>query len=62
MSTSTFDRMFIVTDPEEQHRIWDVISSDEPATPISVPPYTDEERNRSVELLKQSALQRQKRT
>ena len=41
MATSTFDKLFIVTDPKDQQRIWDVIYSDEPAAPINCPPYTE---------------------
>ena len=53
MATSTFDRTFIVSDKSDQERIYRVMNSDKPAAPIKNPPYTQEERDRSAELLRQ---------
>ena len=53
MATSTFDKLFIVTDPKDQQRIWDVIYSDEPAAPINCPPYTDADRKETENFLRQ---------
>ena len=55
VATSTFDKVFIITDPEDQKRIIDVVSSDKPAQPIKAPLYTQKERERNEELFKQYA-------
>lgn len=51
MATSTFDKLFVVNEPEDRRRILDIIHSDEPAMSIDVPPYTQEERNKATELI-----------
>ena len=58
MATSTFDKLFIVTDPKDQQRIWDVIYSDEPAAPINCPPYTEAMREQSVAALRECFARR----
>ena len=58
MATSTFDKLFIVTDPEEQKRIWDVIYSDEPAAPINRPLYTEDEREKSIAAMRECFAKR----
>ena len=58
MATSTFDKFFIVTDPEDQKRIWDVIYSDEPAAPINRPLYTEFEREKSIAAMRECFAKR----
>lgn len=53
MATSTFDKVFIIDNPEDQKRVLEVVNSNEPVRPIKCSPYTQKERDRSVELLKQ---------
>ena len=53
MATSTFDKSFVITNAADKERILKVVNSAEPVRPIKKPPYTQTERDRSVELLKQ---------
>ncbi len=58
MATSTFDKLFIVTNPEDQKRIWNVIYSDEPAAPIRNVPYTEIEREKSIAAMRECFAKR----
>ena len=51
MATSTFDKNFVVTDPDAQKKVIDLLSSDKPVKKISKPSF--EEMERSERLLKQ---------
>lgn len=53
MATSSFDREFILTDPESIKRLIEIMESDPPEEPFSLHPYTNTERERSEMLLKQ---------
>ena len=53
MATSTFDKVFIVTDPKERKKVIEIIDSTETAKPPKYPAYTEDDRDRSEELLKQ---------
>lgn len=52
MATSTFDKEFIVTNPESQKRLRAILESDEPGVPLTMPLYDEAERKRSEELFK----------
>ena len=60
MATATFDRTFVVTDAEAQKKLQKIFSSDKSILPLTCPPFTEEERDRSEALLKQ-CLSRSKR-
>ena len=53
MATASFDRTFVVEDEKSRMRLEKILSSDKPAKPITRPPFTEEERDRSESLLKQ---------
>lgn len=53
MATSTFERNLEVTDPEAVKKLIAIMESDEPTKSLSEHPYTQEERERSVLLLRQ---------
>jgi len=53
MATSTFDKSFVIKKAADKERVLKVVNSEEPVRPIRKPPYTQKERDRSVELLKQ---------
>ena len=53
MAVSTFDKTFIVRSAADRERLLKVMNSKEPVRPIKKTPYTQAERDRSVELLKQ---------
>lgn len=51
MATFTFDRPIVIRDEESKKRLEEFLNSDEPAKPISVPVFSDEERKKSEQLL-----------
>lgn len=53
MATATFDRTFVVSAPESKQKLLKILDSKESAKPVSVPPFSGENRKRSEELLKQ---------
>ena len=53
MATATFDRTFVVEDLEDQERLLKLLNSDSPQMVHAKPPYSQEERKRSEELLRQ---------
>ena len=53
MATSTFERKIEITDPESVKKLIVVIEKEAPTKYLSDHPYTEQERERSVSLLKQ---------
>lgn len=53
MATSTFDRKIEITDPEAVKKLYTIMMADVPDKPLSEHPYTEEDRERSVRLLRQ---------
>lgn len=51
MAAESFDRVFVVTEPEEQQRIYDVLNSN--FEPIDVRPYSEAERVKAGEFVDQ---------
>lgn len=60
MATSTFERKIEIRDPKALKRLIDIMNTDAPAKPLSRNSFSDAERERSEELLKQ-CLSRSKR-
>lgn len=52
MSTETFDKSFIITEPEALKKLCSILESDAPAMPLARPPFSQSERDRSEILLK----------
>ena len=53
MATSTFDRKLEITSPESIQKLIDIMNSEPPVKPLSEHPFSEEDRKRSDELLKQ---------
>lgn len=53
MATSTFDRKIEITDPESVKKLISIMSEDTPGSPLSKHPYSEADRERGVQLLKQ---------
>lgn len=53
MATSTFERKIEIKEPKYVQRLLTMMKDDRPVIPLSDHPYTEEERERSVELFKQ---------
>lgn len=53
MATSTFERKIEISNPDDLKKLVKVMTSEVPDIPLSVHPFTAEERNRSDSLLKQ---------
>ena len=53
MATSTFERKIEINTPESLSRLATILSDDTKTKPISVPPYTKEDRDRGETLLSQ---------
>ena len=60
MPTSTFDRKIEIKDPEFAEKLLTIMEDESPLKPISERPYTDEERERSVKLLRQCLARSEK--
>ena len=60
MATSTFERKIEINTPESLERLATILSDETQAKPLSVAPYTEEERDRSETLLSR-LLSRSKR-
>ncbi len=60
MATATFDRTFVITDPESKQKLGKIMNSKEPTKPVSAIPFSEKDRKRSEEVLKQF-LSRSKR-
>ena len=54
MATSTFDRKIVFADKNSIRRFNRIMSDKVKAKPISVSPYTQEERDRNEKLLRQA--------
>ncbi len=52
MATSTFERKIEITDPKSVKKLISVMEKDAPTKSLSDHPYTQEERERSVSLLR----------
>ena len=53
MATNTFERKIEITDPQSVKKLIAVMEKDAPTKSLSDHPYTQQERERSVSLLKQ---------
>ena len=53
MATETFDKSFVITDPEALKKLHLILESDKPVIPPEKPPFSQSERERSDRLLKQ---------
>lgn len=53
MATSTFERKIEIKDPEYVQKLFTMMEDDRPVIALSDHPYTEQERERSVELFKQ---------
>ena len=53
MATSTFERKIEIKDSESLKKLIDVMNSEVISEPLSLHPFSDEERDRSEKLLKQ---------
>lgn len=51
MSTNTFDRRIVITNPKEIERLLSIMQEEPPIRLLSEHPYTQEERRRSEALL-----------
>jgi hypothetical protein len=53
MATSTFERKIEISDTESLKKLIDVMTTDIPEKPLSTHPFSNAERDRSEDLLKQ---------
>lgn len=53
MATETFDKSFVITEPEALKKLHSILESDTPAMPFVRTPFSQSERDRSETLLKQ---------
>ena len=53
MATSTFDRKIELNTTESVKKLMEVMQEDAPVKPLSLPPFSSVERERSERLLKQ---------
>lgn len=53
MATSTFDRKIEINSVDSLKKLLNVINSDAPHKPLSQHPFSDKDRDRSEQLLKQ---------
>ena len=53
MATETFDKTFVITEPEALKKLYSIMESDKSVTPLARPPFSQAERDRSETLLKQ---------
>ncbi|MDO4475284.1 MAG: hypothetical protein Q4B59_00675 [Lachnospiraceae bacterium] len=58
MPTSSFDRDFVITEPEALRRLEKVMADETPKTPISEHPFSSEDRRRGEELLKKCKMRK----
>lgn len=52
MATETFDKSFVITEPEALKKLHSILESDKPIMPLIRPPFSQSERERSETLLK----------
>ena len=55
MPTNTFDRPFVLSNPEEVKKLLDIMESDAPESPTPRHHITDEEQKRGEELFRKCA-------
>lgn len=55
MAASTFERKIEIKEPEYVQRLFTLMEDDRPVSPLSDHSYTEDERERNVELFKQSS-------
>lgn len=60
MATATFDRTFVINNPESKQKLIKIMDSSDPVKPVSANPFSEKERKRSEDVLKQF-LSRSKR-
>ena len=60
MATATFDRTFVISNQESKQKLIKIMDSSETVKPVSAAPFSDKERKRSEDVLKQF-LSRSKR-
>ena len=53
MATSSIERDIVITDPEAIKKLISILEDDTPPKPLSVQPYSEEERERGILLLRQ---------
>ena len=53
MATETFDKSFVITEPEALKKLHSILESDNLVTQLAKPPFSQSERDRSETLLKQ---------
>lgn len=53
MATSSFDREFLITDPEAIKKLMVIMSDETPGIPLSEHPYPEEEREKARQLVRQ---------
>lgn len=53
MATSTFERKIEITEPESLKKLMDIMAKEAPNKQLSQHPYTEADRERSEQLLKQ---------